>query len=151
MSKQNRTREPYCQSRPLKREARKKCETCGIEIKDDGRTTYCSRKCRPKTLNSNPRGVATGTLGSIAELAVGVELMRKGYHVFRALSSHGPADLVALKGSEVRIIEVRTGHLNTKGVLSSFGKRCHETATEVAVYVPEDRSIHFYNVHPYTD
>ena len=46
--------------------------------------------------------------GAIAELRVGVDLLSKGYHVFRSESPGCPCDIVAIKDGECIKIEVRT-------------------------------------------
>lgn len=59
-----------------------------------------------------------GTVGAVSELIVSVDLMRKGYHVFRALSAHCPCDLIAMDAGRVIRIEVRTGIVNPTGSIS---------------------------------
>lgn len=50
-------------------------------------------------------------------------------------------DIVAIKREEIRQIEVRTGHF-VKGELS-YCDYYSPGVTHFAVYVPEDRSIHY--------
>lgn len=50
-------------------------------------------------------------LGDYHELQACAWLMEQGYEVFRNVSSTGPIDIVAIKGSEVRRSNVRTATL----------------------------------------
>lgn len=55
--------------------------------------------------------------GTVAELLVAGELMRKGYDVYRALSPHAPCDLVATMGEVTMRVEVRTVTERADGTL----------------------------------
>lgn len=57
----------------------------------------------------------TGVTGAIAELKVAAVLMERGWEVFRALAPHAGCDLVAIKGSKMWLIEVRTGYESKDG------------------------------------
>jgi len=80
---------------------------------------FCSQSCQAaywKEKNSfdsigRESGLPTATVGTIGELAVALDLLRRGYHVFRALSPSCPADLVAYRDGDPLKIEVRTGYL----------------------------------------
>lgn len=50
-----------------------------------------------------------GTKGASNELIATVWLLKKGYHVFRNVSPHGPVDLFAMKGPEIIPIDVKSG------------------------------------------
>lgn len=60
---------------------------------------------------------SSGTVGAINELRVSVDLLCKGYAVFRALSPHCPCDLVLLLDHSVFRVEVTTGHRTSNGKL----------------------------------
>lgn len=87
-----------------------------------GVAKYCSHKCQSEyykmlyaSHNGNAFvGIPTGTVGAINELRVSVDLLTKGYHVFRALSPACLCDLVLLEGRAFRV-EVTTGHRNREG------------------------------------
>ncbi len=76
---------------------------------------YCSAKCRCDAANqrsypkSRPSTLSPGTIGAWGEIMVSADLMRRGYHVFRALSPSCPCDLLIYRngGDSIRI-EVRT-------------------------------------------
>ena len=68
---------------------------------------------RPAQIARKPprhqHGLPPPTLGALSELQVAVDLMAKGYHVFRALSPDCPCDLVAFRPGEPPVrIEVMT-------------------------------------------
>jgi hypothetical protein len=63
-----------------------------------------------------------GRTGAASELVVCVDLIRRGYDVFRAVSAQCCCDLIAVKGINVLRVEVRTAH-GTKGMSAS--KRGH--------------------------
>ncbi len=46
--------------------------------------------------------------GAVAELKVAAWLYEQGYEVFRNLSIYGHIDLVAVRGEEIRLIDVKT-------------------------------------------
>lgn len=82
---------------------------------------YCSTSCVDKGRSRTHFAVfgtqlSTGTIGTIGELVVAADLMRRGYEVFRALSPACSSDLIILVGCRAIRIEVRTGYTTTKGV-----------------------------------
>lgn len=71
---------------------------------------------------ANPsKNVSPGTKGAIKELMVSVDLMNKGYQVFRAFSPQAPCDLIALKDGKCLRVEVTTGHLYKCGGEDKLG------------------------------
>lgn len=52
-----------------------------------------------------------GTKGAHSELIAAAWLLENGYAVFRNVSAHGPVDLVAIKDSEVTLIDVKSGFI----------------------------------------
>lgn len=119
------------------------CDTCFETTRPF--TVYCSRPCAQAYAAGgyaarNPRyNVPTGTVGTIAELAVSVDLLRKGFSVFRALSPSCNCDLAVLFDRKLCRVEVKTAHLSAKGDLywpSCDGSKydvlalvCHEQVT----------------------
>ncbi len=57
-----------------------------------------------------------GAKGAYAELKATLWLIENGHFVFRNVSPHGPVDLVAIKGTEVLLIDVKTGSTARNGV-----------------------------------
>jgi hypothetical protein len=62
--------------------------------------------------NTSWNGLSSGTVGALQELRVSVDLMIRGYEVFRALSPSCSCDLMVLNGNKMLRIEVRTAYEN---------------------------------------
>lgn len=45
--------------------------------------------------------LTAGTQGAVSEMMAAVDLLRRGYEVFRALSPNAGCDLIALKGGSM--------------------------------------------------
>ncbi len=133
--------------------AQRECSQCGKLFSTvgayNGNRKYCSLGCRklrdqaawekrnPSTLKTS---AAPGTVGTIGELVVSVDLLRRGLEVFRALSPHCSCDLaVIFKGALVRI-EVRTGWVNTDGGLMSGANAKDPGRSDVLARVSRDGS-----------
>jgi len=105
------------------------CINCGKEIqahkvkKARGQAKYCGSSCqneywKKKYAGQNTIwGISSATVGAINELRASVDLLRRGYSVFRALSPSCPCDLVLLKDGDVFRVEVTTGHNSSNGRL----------------------------------
>ena len=92
------------------------------KMKGDQRK-YCSNECRDqqyqaKYRENNPlMGTSSGTTGAISELRVAIDLLSKGYDIFRAVSPNCSCDLAVLKNSKLLRIEVKTAHKSISGGL----------------------------------
>ncbi len=65
----------------------------------------------------------TGNKGAIGELLVCVDLMSKGYMVFRAIHPNSPYDVIATKDDQIFRIEVKVGpESNGKRKCGTFSK-----------------------------
>lgn len=96
------------------------CAWCSRELDTGGGRKYCSPLCRGRAQRSRRFavvGVPSATVGAINELVVGTQLMRGGWHVFRAMSSACPYDLVATQKDRIVRIEVTTGKAGISGKL----------------------------------
>src|SRR3990167_2971874 len=100
------------------------CVHCGKERPRDRSSAmhkYCSFACsrefwKKKYKTSNPSsGIPSSTVGAISELIVAVDLMQKGWEVFRSLSPSCSCDLAILKNGKLVRIEVKTGRFTTNG------------------------------------
>lgn len=83
---------------------------------------FCHPNCssefkRKRYLELNPayRGLESGTMGTISELRVCVELLSRGYHVYRAVAPNALCDLAILKDGKLLRVEVTTGHIEFSG------------------------------------
>lgn len=112
----------------------------------DGRQRYCSAECRRTAYLGAPLPtLSSGTVGAIQELRVCVDLMARGFHVFRAMSPSCPCDLVAWdpEGRVLRI-EVKTAWRHpTSGALhrgtvdrNRFDVVCYVTV-DALIYEPD--------------
>lgn len=101
---------------------------------------YCSIECRqawrnqPLVSHYRELGISPGTVGAIAELIVAVDLMKRGYHVFRSMSPSCPYDLITFRGDEVRRFEVKTAYKTLSGRLY-HPKLRNETFDHLALVV----------------
>ncbi len=133
-----------------------KCFICQADFENcQPKSRYCSTKCRNKayaissSLNlgkdSSIKNIPTGTVGCLAEMLVSVELMEKGYSVFRALSPTCFCDLISVKDGKMLRIEVRTGYINgsTGKVLFPLKKRGEIDI--FAVYIRSIKSVKYYD------
>lgn len=100
------------------------CIVCNKKLKRQQKK-HCSNLCRRTRINKRydigQNGkISTASIGAGAELAVGSDLINKGYYVFRNLSPNGPCDLIIMKDGVLKKIEVKTGRIHTNGQLT-FG------------------------------
>lgn len=99
----------------------------GVERRQRTKRPFCSRKCRQaqttlEVARANPyHGLSTATVGAMSELAVAVDLIARGFEVFRALSPATSCDLAILKDGRLLRIEVRSALRNSKG-LATYAK-----------------------------
>lgn len=91
-------------------------EPCGSVFAPGGNTRqrFCSRQCRIDAYSARhfkPQrlGLPSATVGAVGEMVAAVDLMKRGYEVFRALSAACSSDLIALRDGVPLRIEVRTG------------------------------------------
>jgi hypothetical protein len=109
--------EPRCCANPSCGIQLPKKRLCNILIK------YCCDKCQRAASEfrrygcRKPRRVPTGTLGAISELIICADLMKRGYHVFRALNPACPCDLLILLNGKTFRIEVTSGYRSDNGTL----------------------------------
>ena len=100
----------------------KKCVYCGTPFNAKSvRHKYCSEECAHgdfartyRTSNKTPM-LPTATTGTINELRVSLDLLNKGYEVFRPLTPNCSCDLAILKNSKLTRIEVTTGRYSQTG------------------------------------
>ena len=109
---------------PVRVRPARTCDVCGESFIPKGiNHIRCSTKCRKAHNTANysvvvkPSGLTPGTAGAIGELRVSIELMARGYQIFRALSPSCPCDLIALRDNETVRIEVRTTYFGRTGNL----------------------------------
>jgi hypothetical protein len=104
----------YCRGEIPPERQRRNAKTCSFRCAND------LLKARLRKANPS-NGMATATVGSIAELVAAVDLMRRGCNVFRALSSSCPCDLAAVRGGRLITVEVRSAHTRLDGTWTCTG------------------------------
>jgi hypothetical protein len=112
---------------------------------------YCSRTCQVgrknlerKTINNGRvNGIPTGTVGAISELMACVDLMNKGYEVFRAMSPSSNCDLIGIKNEVIHKYEVRTGNYEktADGLKLSWSNQ-RSSGKEMLVITYKDNKVH---------
>lgn len=88
----------------------------------------------------SPPPVVSSTRGAANELIVAVDLMRRGYHVFRALSPAAPCDLLVQHGELIVRVEVRSTSSGKPG--GAVGAK-DKGRFDVAAVVAADGTIHY--------
>jgi hypothetical protein len=95
------------------------CKGCGTEISQtraNRKAMFCSNRCRTahykQQIGTLGSGLPSGTTGAIGELVVAIDLLRRGYEVFRALSPSCSCDLAIIRDRNLVRVEVRTAYLN---------------------------------------
>ena len=126
----------------------KECPVCNKEISEDQlkrkpKTIYCSPKCRAKGYYAGVNKISfpnsdlsRNMRGAISENMVAVEMMEQGYEVFMNVAHFGKTDLIAVKGEEVRLLQVKTGRYSARGCLTYPNVRDYGS-TELVVVTPD--------------
>ncbi len=105
-------------------EAGKKCKNCKKPFHTRyGKQVFCSQTCRDRHYwkGRNERndmiGMSTHDIGAVQELLVSVDLLKRGFDVFRAISTGCSCDLIIMKKQTfvTRRVEVTTGHTQPNG------------------------------------
>lgn len=126
------------------------CVVCGKDIPErrlkvaKGVAKYCSHECISENHRRQYRernkpvfiGIPTGTVGTINELRVSVDLLTRGYHVFRSLSPSCTCDLVIVVDRRAFRIEVTTGHRTRDGKLQ-YPRHNNVRYDALAVVLPD--------------
>lgn len=105
---------------------------------------YCGKACYRNHANANfrpgePKITTPATTGAISELVAASDLMRKGYHVFRAMSPSCPCDLIAFDKNGIKKVEVRTGRLLASNKLfCAFSLDVIEKADTLAIVIDNE-------------
>lgn len=128
----------------------RRCPVCMKFFKTPYSRTYiCSDFCKTQDYRektgrlSYQNKLPSGTVGAISEMAIAIDLMSKGYSVFRALSQASKEDLIIKRGQEVVSVECRTGSMNSSGNIN-FPKRKDDCPDMYAVYIPRTGTCLYY-------
>ena len=74
---------------------------------------WCNKTCQMEFKLGGPypfQDISTATRGAMSELLACIDLMKKGYEVYRALSPASSCDVLALKNGKFFDVEVKTGY-----------------------------------------
>lgn len=95
----------------------KTCVVCAVVFSGQLRQRFCTKVCAVQwSGKTSPfKGISPGTVGAIQELRVALDLMGRGYDVFRPLSPACSCDLLATKDNKLFKIEVRTAYKRGDG------------------------------------
>jgi hypothetical protein len=103
----------------------RQCEKCGEDFESlRQRQKFCGPKCRAEHDKEQwykvnpPKGMATATTGTVSELVVAVDLLRRGFSVFRAMSPACNCDLAVLSDGRLCRVEVKTAYITKSGELT---------------------------------
>ncbi len=105
------------------------CKQCKKKFKGMYNQLYCSQKCYLNfvSIKREFKEINRGTVGAIQELRVSVDLLAKGFEVYRALSPASSSDLLILKKGKAITVEVRTAYRNGNGVVNAPMKNMKST------------------------
>lgn len=100
---------------------------------------------RKKIIKDGEVDISPGSKGDLSELLVCIDLMKKGYEVYRAVSPASYCDLLAIKGEEIKKIEVRTGfyYESVKGDKRLQYPKKRTENKEVIVVTYSDNKLHY--------
>ena len=128
----------------------KNCGYCSVSFRSGLKwQRFCSNKCQSKSWNENYVGkkpepyLSPGTVGALSELIISIDLLRRGYEVFRALSPSCSCDLAIFKNGQLKRIEVRTGWYTKTGKAAAVKLKERDKIDILAIYIRVDNSIHY--------
>jgi hypothetical protein len=120
------------------------CELCGnVTIAWSAKKRYCSSGCQRKAYSQSSRHSAHvdtipfGNRGAVGELSVCVDLLQRGFEVFRSVSAHASCDLIAIQGELVYRVEVRSAWMNTDSGRVYVNNRGAGRQDILAIYTAE--------------
>lgn len=126
------------------------CDYCGGHYKSNYlKSRFCSSICRHNFWNKNigkdqtviSEYISRSTVGAISELMVCIDLMKKGYSVYKAISPNCFSDLIAIKNEKVFQMEVKTGrYTKTNKINYPNGNTAGKS---IVVYTYRDNKIHY--------
>ena len=103
------------------------CHEPLTELQQRRHSKFCSRECSSRLnrnaykANNQPSSrvfdIPSATVGAIGELLVAVDLLKRRYNVFRAVSPSADCDIVIVADKTVYRVEVTTGYKSPTGKL----------------------------------
>ena len=129
-----------------------RCAACGSDFLGGLNHKFCSKSCERKTnapLREN-LNISSGKVGTISELLVCIDLMKKGWEVYKAIYQSSFCAAIAIKNGVILKLEIRTGYYNKNkdGGLNLHYARNKIYDKNVAVYTAYDNKIHYIGFSP---
>lgn len=94
--------------------------------------------------NSSYLLLPSGTVGTISELEVALDLLKKGYEVYRPVTPNCSGDFMIEKNFEWNKIEVKTGYQHLKNKTIIFSKKNIRTKL-LAIVIPRLKEIRYFS------
>lgn len=86
--------------------------------------------------------VSTGTTGTVGELIVAADLLKRGFSVYKSLSPNAPCDLIAIKKGKIIKVEVTNGYKRKDGRIM-HGKKDHHYSFDILAIVIDKNDISY--------
>lgn len=122
------------------------CPVCSIALSPEKlrrHAKFCSPHCykeaqrqRYQSLNPSRFGLRPNTAGTISELRVVIDLLQKGYQIFRAVDTGAKCDLAIVKNALLKLVEVKSAHYRPDGKVM-FGKPVNNEFDYLALCLPD--------------
>jgi len=111
---------------------------CRKEFFGKNNQLYCSAKCRKNfsQIKSDYPSINGATVGAIQEYKVTIDLLSKGYEVFRSTSPNCSCDLLIILKGTCRRIEVTTAYKHRNGKLL-YNKKLSNKFDILALALPK--------------
>ena len=128
------------------------CEYCDKPIPwpNPYNKRFCDKLCQKTSYDKRiglktewKERAPTGTVGAAHELLVCVDLMRKGYEVFRAESPSTSCDIVILRNGSLLRVEARTGMYKVNKEISYTSSCLDKSKYDVLAIIMNDGNIYY--------
>ena len=128
------------------------CDQCGeVYERATVRQRFCGPRCSTAYHESQSKipaytpaygdGLPFPTKGALSELRACVDLLGRGFHVYRSMSPSSPWDLVvAIPSGRMLRVEVKSAVVNKNGTVSGGSFKCN--VFDAVCYVTRDRLIY---------
>ena len=97
----------------------KNCINCKKNFTGMINQKYCGPQCSLEWSGKKSfwDGIAPATVGAIQEYRVSIDLLKKGFEVYKSVSPSASCDLLCLKNNEIFTVEVKTCYETKNGQL----------------------------------
>ena len=127
------------------------CPECGKDIDPGERKEFCNpehvtrfnRRRFGESFEKSEIGAKKGLIGAIQEVRVVIDLLNKGFEVFRAATPSAQDDIWISKSGKLLRIQVKTGHLQTGNIIFSDSTRFEKNCDAVLAIPLDDGEIQY--------